>query len=59
MACAENILFIGGSKGEFACRRLDDMNTPVHYGTTTDHINGISNHIHITEGLKGGNIYIY
>ncbi|KAI9272976.1 WD40-repeat-containing domain protein, partial [Phascolomyces articulosus] len=54
MACAEDLLFIGGSKGEFACRRLDDMNASVHYGITTEHINGISNHIHITEGLHGG-----
>ncbi|KAI9484810.1 WD40-repeat-containing domain protein [Zychaea mexicana] len=54
MACAENILFTGGSKGEFACRRLDDMTAPVHYGITTEHINGISNHIHITESLIGG-----
>ncbi|KAI8140995.1 WD40-repeat-containing domain protein [Fennellomyces sp. T-0311] len=54
MACAQNILFTGGSKGEFACRRLDDMATPVHYGITTEHSNGISNHIHITEGLHGG-----
>ncbi|KAI7851730.1 WD40-repeat-containing domain protein [Circinella umbellata] len=54
MACAENILFIGGLNGEFACRRLDDRNNRVHYGIITAHLNGISNHIHITEGLKGG-----
>ena len=54
----ENILFIGGLNGEFACRRLDDRNNRVHYGIITAHLNGISNHIHITEGLKGGNIFI-
>lgn len=54
MACGQNILMVGGFMGEYAFRRLDDMNAPVHYGVTTDHANGIANHIHISEGRKGG-----
>ncbi|ORY94056.1 hypothetical protein BCR43DRAFT_495791 [Syncephalastrum racemosum] len=54
MACGQNILMVGGFMGEYAFRRLDDMTAPVHYGVTTDHANGIANHIHISEGRKGG-----
>ena len=54
MACAEDILFMGGSKGEYAYRRLDDKDEPVHYGTTTDHSNGIANHINVTQARNGG-----
>ncbi|KAL1930311.1 hypothetical protein VTP01DRAFT_10473 [Rhizomucor pusillus] len=53
MACAYNILFVGGSMGEFACRRLDNINSPVHYGITTDHSNGIANHVNITNNRRG------
>lgn len=58
MACAHNIMFVGGFQGEFACRRLDDMEAPVHYGITTTHSNGIANHIHITEGPRGGEMEV-
>ncbi|CDH53888.1 uncharacterized wd repeat-containing [Lichtheimia corymbifera JMRC:FSU:9682] len=53
MACAEDILFMGGSKGEYAYRRLDDKDEPVHYGTTTNHSNGIANHINVTQARNG------
>lgn len=58
MACAEDILFMGGSKGEYAYRRLDDKDKPVHYGTTTNHSNGIANHINVTQARNGGKVHM-
>ncbi|KAG0177705.1 hypothetical protein DFQ29_004517 [Apophysomyces sp. BC1021] len=54
MACAHNILLVGGFTGEYACRRIDDTEGSVQYGMTTDHHNGIANHIDIVAGRSGG-----
>ncbi|KAF7732151.1 hypothetical protein EC973_006406 [Apophysomyces ossiformis] len=54
MACAYNFLMVGGNNGEYACRRIDDTEAPVHYGKTTDHVNGIANHIEIITDRRGG-----
>ncbi|KAI8372724.1 WD40-repeat-containing domain protein [Radiomyces spectabilis] len=54
MACAHDILLVGGFMGEVVCKRLDDINSNMHYGRITDHTNGIANHIAIIPGKARG-----
>ncbi|KAI8388175.1 uncharacterized protein BYT42DRAFT_559166 [Radiomyces spectabilis] len=57
MACKYDLLFAGGAMGEYACQRLDNTESNVCYGMTTQDINGTTNHLDLfmsRTGVKTG-----
>ncbi|KAI9013734.1 hypothetical protein CLU79DRAFT_768495 [Phycomyces nitens] len=54
ISCGHDMLVIGGARGEYACRRIDDKYSKVYYGaTTSDTLTGIANHIEIINSRTG------
>ncbi|CAI2193801.1 2524_t:CDS:10, partial [Funneliformis geosporum] len=56
IACKDNFLLVGGLYGEYACRRLDA--DPIQYGTITNDVNGITNHMDIIESRSGSTVAV-
>ncbi|KAI7870236.1 hypothetical protein BDF14DRAFT_1776318 [Spinellus fusiger] len=54
MTCAHGILLVGGSRGEYAYRRLDAIDSMSYCGAPTQDPYGTTNHLDIVDLNRGG-----